>query len=184
MSEGRVVIVAADPGWPAAFEAEAALIRAAVGHVLARIEHIGSTAVPGLAAKPIIDLMAGLHRLGDADAVTAPLAALGYQYVPEFEAELPGRRYFRKAPAGGPGYHLHLWPLASEAWARHLLFRDYLRAHADEAARYAALKYELAARFADDRDGYTHAKGEYIARVTALARFRPLPAAGARSGGR
>jgi GrpB-like predicted nucleotidyltransferase (UPF0157 family) len=164
-----VVIVDHNPQWPSLYEQEKSLLLGAIGHIVAAIEHIGSTAVPGLGAKPIIDIMIGLHQLDDAVECIPRLQSLGYQYVPEFEAAIPERRFFRKGPDEARSHHIHMVERASDFWERHLLFRDYMRAHPEEAWRYQQLKQELAARFGSDRDGYSHAKAPFIQAVLAKA---------------
>jgi GrpB-like predicted nucleotidyltransferase (UPF0157 family) len=118
--------------------------------------------VPGLAAKPIIDLMpavAGGHP-DDLDRCVAPIVALGYRYIPDYEDEMPYRRFFRvRAP--GRHHNVHLVELGGEFWTRHLAFRDVLRSHPDVAAEYAALKRSLALRY-DDVGDYTDAKAGFI----------------------
>ena len=162
----EVIIVEYDPRWPTLFEEEAARVWKALSHdIVVDIEHIGSTAVPGLAAKPIIDLMVGVHSLENAQVAVPLLEALGYVYWrsdPRRE-----RMFFVK---GMPPYglqrthHLHIVEASGEFWKR-LLFRDYLRAHPREAQRYEALKRDLAVRFPKDREGYTDGKREYIQAV-------------------
>ena len=152
--------------WPPLFEEERRLLESAVaGRVLA-FEHVGSTSVPGLAAKPIIDVMAAVGDLRDVEPCVGPLAAIGYVY--KGENGLPGRHYFTK---GAPlrTHHLHVVTPDSAFWREHLLFRDYLRAHPDAAREYARLKAELARRFARDRAAYTEAKAPFIRRVVELA---------------
>ena len=166
-----VVIVEYDPRWPALYEAEASAILGAIGHVIVALEHVGSTSVPGLGAKPIIDILAGVRILADAAQCVEPLRGLGYEYVPEYEAEIPDRRYFRKGPPAGRTHHLHLVEHGGEFWMRHLLFRDYLRAHPEAAQAYDRLKRELAARFGSDRDGYTDAKTEFVRSIEAKTRL-------------
>jgi GrpB-like predicted nucleotidyltransferase (UPF0157 family) len=126
------------------------------------VEHIGSTSVPGLAAKPIIDVMVAIRSLADAPACVAPLAAIGYEYVPEHEAVMPERRYFRRGRGGAGTHHLHMVERSSAFWEEHLLFRDYLRAHSEAAAEYERLKRELAAAHGSDRGAYTAAKTDFI----------------------
>ena len=152
------------------YEAEKALLLPAIGDHAVAIEHIGSTAVPGLAAKPIIDIMVGLGRLEDAPITVEPLRLLGYEYVPEFEAELPDRRYFRKGPISSRTHHLHMVAHGGPFWERQLLFRDYLCAHPETARAYARLKRDLAAMFGDDREGYTYAKTSFIGSMEESAR--------------
>jgi GrpB-like predicted nucleotidyltransferase (UPF0157 family) len=164
-----VVIVNYDQAWPRLFAAEEKTLRRALGDAV-QIEHVGSTAVPGLVAKPIIDIMVGVHRLGDAAAYIAPLEQLGYEYVPEFEEFIPERRYFRKGPPTGRTHHLHMVEQGTAFWKQHILFRDWLRTHPRDAGVYAELKRELAARYRTDRDAYTDAKTEFIRRIEQQAR--------------
>lgn len=163
-----VVIHPYDSEWPALYEDEKARIAAAIGGHIVAIEHIGSTSVPGLGAKPVIDIMVAVQSLEDAGACIEPLQGLGYEYVPRFEDELPERRYFRK---GSPRTHqVHMVELSSPFWERHLLFRDYLRAHPYVAAGYDALKRQLAEQYGTNRHGYTNAKTEFIHFVQERAR--------------
>jgi GrpB-like predicted nucleotidyltransferase (UPF0157 family) len=159
-----VRIVDYDPGWPAMYEAEKKAILGAAGEWLVAIEHIGSTSVPGLAAKPVIDIMGAVVSLDDAQNIIEPLATLGYDYVPEYEVEMPHRRYFRKGRRGNQGdkYHLHVVEPNGEFWHRHPAFRDYLRAHPEAANDYAELKRRLAVEHDTDVDAYTDAKSEFI----------------------
>lgn len=157
----RIEILNYNPGWPLRFAEEKAAILEAIGHWVMVIEHIGSTAVPGLGAKPIIDIMVGVRRLAAARYSIAPLAAIGYEYVPQFEDEMPERRYFRKGPQTRH-FHLHMVELGSEFWQRHLAFRDYLCGHPEAVREYEALKRRLASRYGTDREGYTEAKTKFI----------------------
>lgn len=172
MSRQPLVITDYNPSWPARYELEKALILGAVGPYVAAIEHIGSTAVPGLAAKPIIDILVGVNDLADAEWCIEPMTRIGYEYVPEYEDELPERRYFRKPPGKGVrrNYHVHMVQIGGPFWERHVLFRDYLRAHPETAAEYAALKRRLAAEYGSDMDGYTDAKTDFIRAVERWAR--------------
>lgn len=165
-----VIIVEYDPQWPNMYEDEKARVLDAIGHAVVAIEHVGSTAVPGLGAKPIIDIMVGIPRLADAQQCIEPLRSIGYEYVPEYEVQLPERRYFHKGPAGARTHHLHMVEPTSEFWERHLLFRDFLRAHPEASQHYDALKKELAAKFGPDREGYTEAKTPFIRAVEEKAR--------------
>ena len=170
MTKPPVVIVPYDPRWPRLFQAESELIRKQIGSYLEALEHIGSTAVPRLAAKPIIDIMPGLRQLSDARGCIEPLAAIGYEYVPEYESELPERRYFRKGPPEGRTHHVHMVEAATDFWHRHLLFRDYLRTHSETAKEYEALKHRLARENRTDRDAYTSGKTPFIEAVIERAR--------------
>ena len=163
-----VEIVAYDPAWPAEFEHERALIACALGGRMLGIEHVGSTAVAGLGAKPIIDITVSVRRLADGENCVRPLEGLGYVY--RGDGGIPGRLYFSKPTTRPRTHHLHMVEHGSDFWQRHILFRDYLRKHPDEADRYYRLKVRLAAQFRDDRVGYTEAKTKFI--ESALARAR------------
>ena len=162
-------IVDYSPRWPVLYEEEKNKILGVIGHKVVEIEHIGSTAVPGLGAKPIIDIMAGVSRLADAEECIEPLQSIGYEYVPEYKVEIPERRYFRKGPVTAHR-HLHMVEVVSEFWKRHLLFRDYLRVHPEVASEYLALKKDLAARYGTERNSYTEAKTTFIEQVVGRAR--------------
>ena len=163
------VLSAYSPLWPAIFEFERTRLAEILGPDVAVIEHIGSTAVPGLGAKPIIDVMAGVADLAMVERCMAALEADGYRYVPDFERAFPQRRYFTKA-SGPPGqFHLHAVVLGSPFWKSHLAFRDALRADEALAAKYWKLKQRLAARHPNDRGAYTDAKSTFIRDVLARA---------------
>jgi NAD-dependent deacetylase len=138
---GPVTIVDYDPAWPRVYEKERERIRKALSDVVVDIEHMGSTAVPGLAAKPVIDISVGLRTLHLTDEHVTTMKQLDYEYLGEFG--LPGRLYFRKGGATST-HHVHAVEWGGEQWSRHLAFRDYLRAHPDEAGRYAEAKRRLA----------------------------------------
>ena len=164
--EDPVVVVPYDESWPSLFEEERARIERAIGPWVEEIEHVGSTAVTGLAAKPVIDIMAGVKSLDDSPILVERLVGLGYEYVPEFERVLPFRRYFRKMREGRRTHQIHLVERSNaEWWDRHLLFRDYLRANPEIAGEYARLKHELSGRFGEDREAYTDAKADFISEV-------------------
>ena len=117
-------IVNYDPRWPRRFKEEKARILAAIGPWARSVEHVGSTAVPGLAAKPIIDILVGLRSLEDAKECITRLEAIGYEYIPEYEAIRPERRYFRKGPTESRTHHLHMVETSSGFFRNHILFRD------------------------------------------------------------
>lgn len=157
-----------DPLWPAMFEAEARRIEDACSGLVIRLEHIGGTSVPGMSAKPVIDILAGRPpQSRAADYITA-IRQLGYEH--KGALGVPGREYFRR---GSPrSHHLHLVSWSSTVWEGHLLFRDRLRADAAIARDYEAVKRELAMAHADDRRAYTDAKGPFIRAVIRDARAR------------
>jgi GrpB-like predicted nucleotidyltransferase (UPF0157 family) len=165
-----VVVVPYNEAWPSLFEEERACIERAIGPWVEEIEHVGSTAVPGLAAKPVIDIMVGVKSLDDTPIFVKRLEAIGYEYVPELERQMPQRRYFRKLRQGRRTHQIHLVERSDAAfWDRHILFRDYLRRHPLVAVEYARLKHELSGRFRDDRIAYTEAKTAFIREVVCRA---------------
>jgi GrpB-like predicted nucleotidyltransferase (UPF0157 family) len=170
MSQEPITLVDYDPGWVEAYENEERQIQNIAGEHIEEIEHIGSTSIPGLAAKPIIDIMAGVETLEDADRCIEPLQTLGWIYASEFEESIPHRRYFRKTNAENHTHHLHMVEITSEWWDRHILFRDYLREHPDVAREYKDLKRELAERHRWDVDEYAGAKTDFIRTVEEQAR--------------
>ena len=166
-SKAEIDIVDYDPAWPDRFKEERKALRRVLRPWLAGpIEHIGSTAVPGLAAKPVIDIMAGVETLeGSLDAIDA-VVILGYCYFP-YQATV--RHWFCKPSDAFRTHHLHLVPLNSPQWARPIAFRNYLRAHRDVASEYEELKRRLARQFRFDREAYTESKGTFIEAITKKA---------------
>ena len=157
-----------DPIWPARF----ALERQRLAEVLepwmaGPIEHVGSTAIPGLRAKPIIDIMVAVRTLEESRPAIDVLRGLSYRYFPH-RADVT--HWFCKPSPEFRTHHLHLVPFRSRLWAERLLFRDYLRSHPQAASEYATLKARLAEEHRFDREGYTDAKGPFIQRILALAR--------------
>ena len=173
-SEASVVIVPYDPAWPGRFEEEAkALRRALAAWLVGPVEHIGSTAIPGLAAKPVIDVMAGVETLDASRPAIAALADLGYCYAP-YRAD--SEHWFCAPSPALRTHHLHLIPFESREWNEAIAFRDYVRAHAEIAAEYEDLKRGLAQKYRFDHEAYTEAKGPFIARITGMASKLSKPA--------
>ncbi len=164
-----IVIVPYDSRWPQAYEEERRRLAQVFEGTAAVIEHVGSTAVPGLGGKPILDVMVGVTSLARVDARIPALEESGYEYVPEYEAELPGRRYFRKPRRRPRTHHLHCVRLGGAFWLRQLAFRDRLRADAERARAYFELKHRLASSLGRDRRAYTDAKSPFIESVLAEA---------------
>lgn len=150
-----------DPGWPERFRAERGRIKEALGGVAKDIQHVGSTAVPGLAAKPIIDIMVAVEDLSDMQKYFPGMASLGYTNIPHDEdAE---RRFFLK---GMPRtHHVHVVTYGRWTYWKHLLFRDYLMDHPITLEEYECLKRILAKRFRDDREKYLEGKSDFIVSV-------------------
>ena len=168
----KIVIAAYDENWPVMFDAEKARLDSALGGHALSIQHIGSTSVPGLGAKPIIDIMIAVRTLEEADEFCIdPIVALGYEYVKEFERETPMRRYFRKSNAeAARTHHIHMVVINSEWWVDHLLFRDYLRASGEARRAYEAHKRELAEREWRASNNYAEAKTDFILKTMEAAR--------------
>ena len=167
-----ITIIPYDDAWPEAFEREAMRIRAVLGPLALRVDHVGSTAVPGLAAKPVIDIQVSVPGLDPLVRYAEPLGRLGYRHIPvgDFDRVYP---FFRR-PAEWPStHHVHLCNFGSREELRHVAFRDYLRAHAGVAAQYLELKRELAARYlgttAESREEYSLAKSDFVEAVLAVA---------------
>ena len=179
----EIALVEYDPHWPEQFAREAARVEATLGNeIVICVEHFGSTSIPGLSAKPVIDMLVGVPSIAEAREMAVPvLEALGYAFW--YDNPNPDHLFFVKGlPPNGPRtHHIHMVEPGTfpdpknEAflfWDR-LLFRDYLRAHPDEARRYEAVKHDLAARFPEDREGYTDGKTEYVYGVMQKAHARP-----------
>lgn len=164
-----IEIVPYNPEWPKLFAHEAKYITAALGSNLITIHHIGSTSVPGLAAKPVIDMIPVVNDILKVD--TLALTALGYVACGEFG--MPFRRFFTK---GGDQrtHHLHIWEEGNPEIEKHLRFRRYLQQHPEEIAQYARLKSQLAEQFRQDSDGYTTAKDDFIQKIINKAGFTGL----------
>jgi len=158
-----VRIVPADPAWVAKFEEGAAMIRAALGDRVRGIEHIGSTSVPGLAAKPVVDILVGVASM--AEVLAAPARLPGWDFPESINAQLHDRRFGKLVPNGERTHHVHIVVFEGEEWNRLVTFRDALRADPALARRYEDLKRALAAKFAEEREKYTAAKTDFIAEV-------------------
>jgi GrpB-like predicted nucleotidyltransferase (UPF0157 family) len=167
---GAIEVRDYDPRWPVLFDEECERLGGVFGRT-ATIEHIGSTSVPGLAAKPIIDLLVGVPSLTEAKSIsTGPLLALGYTYIPEYETWLPGELFFRKGIPGPWTHHVHVMEPSNPRRQDLLLFRDYLRSHPETASAYGSLKKSLALAFGDDIEGFRNAKHQFVKTVTSKAR--------------
>jgi len=158
----EVALVPYDPGWPSLFEAERERLVRLFPTRFLDVQHFGSTAVPGMPAKPIIDLLAGVESMAVADSLVEPLLDSSYATSAEFNATLIDRRWFMRWANGCRTHHLHIVVLGGTEWRRRLRFRDMLRSDTDLAHRYAVLKKEIAAQHSVDREAYTRAKSEFV----------------------
>ena len=147
-----------DPAWPQRFDEMRGRLAAALGPIALRIDHVGSTAVPGLAAKPVIDIQISVADVEDEATYKDAIESQGFglRWIE------PGHRYFRPPPGLSRLSQVHVYSVGSEGERAHLLFRDYLRAHAEAASEYEALKRRLAAEHREQRIAYTDAKGPFI----------------------
>ncbi|MGD9890018.1 MAG: GrpB family protein [Dehalococcoidia bacterium] len=152
-----IEVVAYNPDWPRWFDAERDRLLQVLGVVAVRIDHIGSTAVPGLAAKPVIDILAIVEPFPLPPALIAGVESLDYEFKGEYG--IVGRQYFRTRPHAR---HLHVFAPGSLEVGRHLLFRDYLRSHPEAAREYGTLKRRLAAEHRRNREAYTDGKAGLV----------------------
>jgi GrpB-like predicted nucleotidyltransferase (UPF0157 family) len=164
----EVALAPYDPSWPALFAHERERLLSSLPQMLA-VEHIGSTAVPGLPAKPIIDILAGVPSIAAADGLIEPILALGYTTSREFNATLTDRRWFMRSSHGKRTHHLHVVVHGGQVWLDRLRFRDLLRLDTGLAQSYLQLKTELAVRFRQDREAYTQGKTAFVAAAIAAA---------------
>lgn len=171
----QVQVVAHNPRWHSAFEVEGNRISRALGDIVVRLHHIGSTAIPGIFAKPIIDILLEVTDVAELDARSSVMEALGYEVIGEFG--LPGRRYFRKDDTRGLRTHqVHAFQGSNSEIQRHLAFRDYMIAHPAEAQEYSDLKRKLLREHPGDIEAYMDGKEPFIkdreARASAWWRAR------------
>lgn len=167
MSEAHIHVVPYDPSWVAQFEREKDVLETLLAPWRrGPIEHVGSTAIPGLCAKPVIDMMVGVTSLRESEPAKAALREAGYHYA-EYKTDV--MHWFCKPSFAMRTHHLHLIPYGAPLWHDRLKFRDMLRTDSTLAADYAALKLDLASKFEFDREAYTEAKSPFIARILSSA---------------
>jgi GrpB-like predicted nucleotidyltransferase (UPF0157 family) len=165
LKSGIVRLVQYSPEWAKIFDREEKLLQSSIGEYIIEIQHIGSTSITGMLAKPIIDIGVAIERFEEGVVCIKPLEALGYIY--NGENGIPRRHYFDK---GDPtAYHLHILEQDSDEWKKHITFRDFLRNNEEAANEYARLKQQLARKFRHDRLAYTEGKSEFIHHILKLA---------------
>lgn len=174
----KVIVVDYDPSWPAAFERLRAGIWPSIQDLATAIEHVGSTSVPGLAAKPVIDMTIVVPTSAAMEEAIARLASLGYRH--RGDLGVPGREAFNR-PEGTPEHHLYACVAGNDGLRNHMAVRDHLRGNPEAARAYGSLKKQLAARFVDDIDGYIDGKTEFILEILAQTGFAPGLIAGIRA---
>lgn len=167
----EVSVVPYDPEWPALFDSEAEFPRRRrPASLIDRIEHFGSTAVPGLAAKPVVDMLVEVKSLEETrKRITPLLESEGYDYFWRTDTEPPYAWFIKRDSGGRRTHHIHMLGADSRLWER-LHFRDYLREFRDEAERYEELKHSLCEKYPNDRVAYTEGKAEYIMAITERAK--------------
>jgi GrpB-like predicted nucleotidyltransferase (UPF0157 family) len=160
----KIEVVLHNPQWRDAFEAEATHVARTLGENVVAIHHIGSTAIPNIYAKPVIDLLVEVRDITEVDGQSSAMKSLGYEVMGEYG--IPGRRYFRKDNEEGIRTHqIHAFERGSAEVERHLAFRDYLIAHPEDAQRYSELKRKLADEHAQSMDGYIDGKDSFIKEI-------------------
>ena len=165
LEHGRAVVIAYQPEWPMLFEQMAAAIRGVAGDRILSVEHVGSTSVPGLPAKPILDLLVGVANFEKALELIPDLASLGFEFRPNEEIE--DRHYFRRFEGDLRTHHLSLATPDSNHYRNTIIFRDALRSDRSVAEAYAALKLDLAHRFPYDRPSYQAGKTDFVLGIVA-----------------
>ncbi len=172
LASGRATVVPYDKSWPALFQDAAAELRRTLANRVLAIEHVGSTSVPGLVAKPVLDILVGVHDLGRALDLVPDLEMLEYEHRPQ--EEIPDRHFFRRRMGGLRTHHLSLAEPTSTHYRLTVLFRDLLRADTALAEEYGNLKQALAGRFPNNREAYLEGKTGFVMRV--LTSHGALPA--------
>jgi GrpB-like predicted nucleotidyltransferase (UPF0157 family) len=154
-----------EPSWPMAFCSERERIEALLPGAFIELQHIGSTSIQGMPAKPIIDILAGVNSMAQAESLVEPICRSGYSTSAEFNETLNDRKWFMRWANGHRTHHLHVVVHDDKVWHERLRFRDTLRSHPELAASYASLKFQLAAKHTADREAYTDAKAEFVRSV-------------------
>lgn len=162
LKKGKVMLSGYNTKWPGLFNSEKKLLKATLGKLAIAISHVGSTAVPGLCAKPILDIMVSVFSIKKAEKKISDFELCGYRVKPREEDPVPGRLFFLKDVAGLRCFHLHVTEAGSTFCKQHLLFRNILRKDAKAAQAYARLKLRLSKKFPDDRSAYIDGKAKFI----------------------
>ena len=165
----KISISPYDPNWPADFLEESRLLYQSIPNDKLKIEHIGSTSIPHLDSKPIIDIMIGLENFEFAADYIESIINLGYEYHSEYENTMPDRKFFTKQKAGVKTHHIHMVEFDSFFWNRHLLFRDYLRNNKNARDDYSSIKQVLAKKEWTNENEYAQAKNSFIRKIELTA---------------
>ena len=164
----KVEVVPYDPNWPMLFQSEAGQLAAILGEEVVAIHHVGSTAIAGMSAKPIVDILVEVHHIAKIDGFNNEMLKLSYHA--KGECGIPERRFFVKGGDFSRTHHVHVFQIENLEIVRHLNFRDYMMAHPEEARSYSRLKEELAKKFSDDIEGYMDGKDKFIQAIDQRAR--------------
>ena len=167
LQRGSVKLVPYSSEWQSLFADEERILSASIGTYVMDIQHVGSTAIPGLEAKPVIDIAIPVRQLEDVEKCIKPLECLGYEH--RADAGHPGRFFFAKGNPSRRTHYLHLVEWTSDSWKSYIRFRDYLRQHKEVAREYVRLKRELARKSQGNRAFYTPGKAEFIKSVLRMA---------------
>ncbi|MCK4575876.1 GrpB family protein [candidate division WOR-3 bacterium] len=159
LKRGTLELVQYDPEWELFFDSEKKRIEKSIGKFIIAIEHIGSTSIKDMCAKPIIDIAIGLEKYDDGFECVGSLKDIGYLYLGEYG--ISERHYFR-TDSDIVKCHIHMYEISNKEYRNHILFRDYLRSHKEDAKKYALLKHDLTQTFGNDREKYTEAKTKFI----------------------
>ncbi len=172
MSE-PIILEKYNPEWPDFFIEERVKIEKVLGHLIVKIEHIGSTAIPGMGGNPTIDILIGVQEKEDAEKCVPLLASIGYVFDPDRHEDYPERKSLDKQAIGSK-IHLYIVDINSEYWVRHILFRDHLRENPDVAREYNKLKVDLVKKYRYDREAYAKGKAKFIKKIEDKAKKERL----------
>jgi len=165
----RVGVVSYNPNWKDMCKEESEKIKNILNDIIVDIHHIGSTAIPGIKAKPVIDILVEVKDIGAVDQYNNKMEELGYEVMGEYG--IPKRRFFRKG-GNNRTHHIHIFQVGNEEIERHINFKEYLIAHPDKAREYSKLKEKLTNKYTYDVENYTNGKSDFIKEIDRKAKLR------------
>lgn len=171
LQRGTVRLAEYNPEWKQLFRKEQSLLKEALGNKFISVEHVGSTAIPGIKAKPVLDIMLAIADLDDWEQIQEPLAALGYKFRKDFRKEQQ-HILFVKGPEANRTHYLKVTELNSKFWTENILFRDFLVNNPKYRDEYGKTKEQLCKNHQDNRELYTKGKEEFIRRILELAKYK------------
>jgi len=163
LERGKVRLSPYNPQWKKLYEQERERVVSVIGEYILDIQHVGSTSIPGVKAKPIIDIAIGVKDLRTGRNCIKPLEGLGYEY--KHDAGIKGRHFFAKGSEKNRTHYAHVEKLNGQLWKNHILFRDYLRTHEEAVKKYNKIKERLVKKYKDDRDSYAAEKNNFIEEI-------------------